>query len=96
MAINADGKSIELFDSASRTRIDVRLTQLRKADRLALLSSDVRRVSVSGRASIVAGRLTIDARTIQPAPPLKDEARVGSMDEDETPQIAVVPIAVYE
>jgi hypothetical protein len=95
IAINADGKSVELFDSQTRTRIDVRLTQLRKADRLALLHSDLRRVSVSGRASVVSGRLTIDAQSIQPAP-LKDEARVVSADEDESTQIAVVPIAIYE
>ncbi|HYW74238.1 MAG TPA: hypothetical protein VE961_24660 [Pyrinomonadaceae bacterium] len=68
VAINADGKSLELFDSQTRTRIDVRLTQLRKADRLALLHSDVRRVSVSGLASVVGGRLTIDAQSIQAAP----------------------------
>jgi hypothetical protein len=95
IAINADGKSVELFDSQTRTRIDVRLTQLRKADRLALLHSDLRRVSVSGRASIVSGRLTIDAQRIQPAP-LNNEARVVPAEEDESTQIAVVPIAVYE
>ena len=95
IAINADGKSLELFDSQTRTRIEVRLTQLRKADRLALLHGDLRRVSVSGRASVVSGRLTIDAQSIQAAP-LKDEARVLSADEDESTQFAVVPIAIYE
>ena len=95
VAINADGKSVELFDSQTRTRIDVRLTQLRKADRLALLQSNLRRVSVSGLASVVSGRLTIDANSIKPAP-LNDEARVTSPDESATPQTAVVPIAIYE
>jgi len=95
IAISADGQSVELFDSQTRTRIDVRLTQLRKADRLALLHSDLRRVSVSGRASVVSGRLTIDAQNIQPAPS-HDEARVLSSDEAESPQSAVVPIAIYE
>ena len=95
IAINADGKSVELFDSQTRTRIDVRLTQLRKADRLALLHSDLKRVTVSGRASVLSGRLTIDAQSIQ-AVPLSDEARAVSSVEDESPQIAVVPIAVYE
>ena len=95
IAINADGKSVELFDSQTRTRIDVRLTQLRKADRLALLQSNLRGVLVSGRASVVSGRLTIDAQIIQPAP-LNNEARVLAADEDESPQIAVVPIAIYE
>ena len=95
IAINADGKSLELFDSQSRTRIDVRLTQLRKADRLTLLHSNVRRVSVSGRASVVAGRLTIDARSIQSAP-LNQEARVEAAEKEDAPQIAIIPIALYE
>jgi len=95
IAINADGKSLELFDSQSRTRIDVRLTQLRKADRLTLLHSKVRRVSVSGRASVVAGRLTIDARRIQSAPS-NEAARVEAVEKDDTLQIAIIPIAVYE
>ena len=75
IAINADGKSLEVFDSISRTRIAVRLTQLPKAQRMALIGSDVRRVMVSGRASVVAGRLTIDAESIQSIQ-LTDEARV--------------------
>jgi hypothetical protein len=95
VAINADGKTLELFDSQSRTRIDVRLNQLRKADRLALLHSGVRRVAVSGRASVIDGRLTIDAERVQPAP-LIDAAKLQSPDEAETPQTAVVTIAVYE
>src|SRR5262249_45429184 len=77
VAINADGKSLELFDSQSHTRISVRLSQLRKAERLALMRSDVRRVSVSGRASAVGGRLIIDAQSIQPLP-LKEGAEVQS------------------
>ena len=77
IAINADGKSLELFDSQSRTRISVRLTQLRKSERAALMCSDVRHVLVSGRASVVAGRLTIDAQSVQPVA-LNAEARVES------------------
>ena len=69
IAINADGKGLELFDSQSRTRISVRLTQLRKSERAALMCSDVRRVLVSGRASVVGGRLTIDAQSVQPLAP---------------------------
>jgi len=66
IAINADGKSLELFDSQSRTRISVRLNQLRKSDRMALMGSDVRHVLVSGRASVAGGRLIIDAQSVQP------------------------------
>ena len=95
IAINADGKGLELFDSQSRTRIDVRLTQLRRADRLTLLHSNVRRISVSGRASVVGGRLTIDARRIQSVA-LSEAARVEAAANDDAQQIAIVPIAVYE
>src|SRR5215468_4532289 len=65
IAINADGKSLELFDSQSRTQIEVSLTQLRKTDRMILMRSDVRRIVVAGRASVVSGRLTIVADSIQ-------------------------------
>ena len=68
IAINADSKSMELFDSQSRTVIQVRLTQLPKAERTALMRSNVRRVSVSGRASVVGGRLTIDAQKVAALP----------------------------
>ena len=66
IAISADAKSLELFDSQTRTRIDVRLTQLRKADRIALIHSNVRRVTVTGRVVADAGRLTIEALKVQP------------------------------
>lgn len=65
VAINADGKSLELFDSPSHTRISVQLVQLSKAERTALIHSDVRDVLVRGRISVVAGRLTIHAESVQ-------------------------------
>jgi len=68
IAINADAKSMELFDSQSRTTIQVNLMQLRKSERNALLRTNVRRVTVSGRAKMVAGRLVIDAQRIEPLP----------------------------
>ena len=64
-AINADGQSIELFDSQSYTRISVQLAQLPKNEREALIRSDVREVLVRGRLSVVAGRLTIHAESVQ-------------------------------
>jgi hypothetical protein len=64
VAINADGKSLELFDSPTYTRISVQLAQLPKSERMALIRSDVREVLVRGRVSVVAGRLTIDAESI--------------------------------
>ena len=65
VAINADGQSLELFDSPSHTRISVQLAQLPKTERKALISSDVREVLVRGRVSMVAGRLTIHAESVQ-------------------------------
>jgi|GEM_PF-3148369 len=65
VAINADGRSLELFDSPSHTRISVQLAQLPKTERLALIRSNVRDVLVRGRALIVAGRLTIAAASVQ-------------------------------
>ena len=93
VAISADGKVFEMFDSQSHTRIDVRLNQLRKADRLALLHSDLRRVSVAGRASVVAGRLTIDAESIKPA--AADEARLqAGIETGKAPAAAVVSLTI--
>lgn len=65
IAINADGQSLELYDSPSRTRISVQLAQLSKAERRALIRSDVREVLVRGQVSMVAGRLTIHAESVQ-------------------------------
>ena len=65
VAIHADGQSLELFDSPSHTRISVHLTQLPKTERLALIRSDVREVLVRGRLSMVAGRMTIHAESVQ-------------------------------
>jgi len=68
IAINADAKSMELFDSQSRTTIQVNLMQLKRSERNALVRSNVRRVTVSGRAKMVAGRLVIDAQRIAALP----------------------------
>jgi hypothetical protein len=68
IAISADSKSLELFDSQTRTLIRVRLIQLRKADRTNLMRTGVRRIAVTGRASVVGGRLVVDAERIEPLP----------------------------
>ena len=65
VAISADGQSLELYDSPSHTRVSVQLAQLPQAERAALMCSDVREVQVRGRVSVVAGRLTIHADSIQ-------------------------------
>ncbi|HEX7294842.1 MAG TPA: hypothetical protein VF251_03755, partial [Pyrinomonadaceae bacterium] len=64
IAINAQSKSMELFDSATSTTIVVGLRQLTKSERKALMNNDVRRVEVSGRARMVGERLMIDAERI--------------------------------
>jgi len=81
IAIIAYCNCLVLFDSQSNTRISVRLTQLRKAERVALMRSDVRRVLVSGRASVVGGRLTIDAQRVEPVALTRDKV-VDSKDAD--------------
>jgi hypothetical protein len=65
VAINADGRTLELFDSPSHTRISVQLAQLPKSERLALIRSNVRELLVRGRAAVIAGRLTINANSVQ-------------------------------
>ena len=68
VAISADSKSLVLFDSPSKKMIDVRMNQLKKTDRNALIRGDVRRVLVTGRASLVDGRMVIDAQRIEALP----------------------------
>ena len=82
VAINADGRSLELFDSATHTQVSVQLAQLPRSERLALMRSDVRDVLVRGRVSMVAGRLTIHAESIQ-------------WNQKEAPKAEVVPVANY-
>jgi len=65
IAINADSKSLELFDSESKTILRVRLEGLPRAQRDLLISSDVRRVTVAGRASMLRNRLVIDAQKVE-------------------------------
>jgi len=65
IAINADSKSLELFDSESKTTLRVRLEGLTRAQRDLLISSDVRRIRVVGRASKSRNRLVIDAEKVE-------------------------------
>ena len=86
IAINADSSSMELFDSASKTMILVKLNQIRKSERYAIISSGARNVTVSGRASKEGGRLVIDAQRIQV------ERSTASKGEP-FPESATVPVA---
>ena len=72
-AVNADGRSVQLFDANSKALIDVSLSHLQRSQRRALILGGVRRVSVYGRAEVQNGKLSIDAHkvVVQPsvAPP---------------------------
>jgi hypothetical protein len=76
-AVNADGKSVRLFDANSKALIDVSISHLPRSQRRALIMGPVRRVSVYGRAEVQNGKLSIDAHrvVVQPvAAPVADEA----------------------
>lgn len=66
IAISADRKSLELFDSESRMMITVKLTQLQKSQRNALMHSPARRLLVYGEATVVGRRLVIEAHRVEP------------------------------
>ena len=68
IAISADAKSLELFDSRSRMMITINLTQLRKTQRNALVRSPVCRLLVYGQAMVIGDRLTIDAHRVAALP----------------------------
>jgi hypothetical protein len=65
IAISADSKSLELFDAQSRMIITVKLTQLSKVQRSALICNAVRHLVVYGQATTSGGRLVIDAHRVQ-------------------------------
>jgi hypothetical protein len=65
IAISADAKSLELFDGQSRMIITVKLTQLSKAQRSALMCNPVRHLAVYGQATTRGGRLVIDAHKVE-------------------------------
>jgi hypothetical protein len=66
VAINADRKSIEIFDSNTKALIEVRLLTLTKAQRNALMLNAVRKVSVYGKTEVRKGKLSIDAHKVVP------------------------------
>lgn len=68
IAISADAKSLQLFDSRSRMMITVTLTQLQKSQRIALMNRPVRHLLVYGQALVIDGRLNIDAHRVQALP----------------------------
>ena len=63
-AVNADGKSLRLFDPGTKGLIDVDLSYLNKAQRRSVMLNRVRRVSVYGRAQLIDGKLFIRAHQL--------------------------------
>jgi|SRR5262245_35540276 len=67
-AVNADGKSIRLFDKDSKAIIDVSLDHVQRTQRRQLMMSGVRQVVVYGKAEVKDGKLTIDAHKLSWTP----------------------------
>ena len=63
-AVNADGKSVRLFDPDTRALIDVTLNQMNRSQRRSLMLNPVRHVSVYGRAEVINGRVFIEAHQV--------------------------------
>ncbi len=66
VSVNADYKSLDVFDAATKALIGVSLAQLSRTQRQALVTEPVHRVSVSGRIEMKNGRATIKADKVTP------------------------------
>ena len=66
VAVNADGKSIRLFDSNTKALIEVSLLKLKKAERNKLMLNPVRNVAVYGKTEVRNGKLSIGADKVVP------------------------------
>src|ERR1700752_828545 len=68
-AVNADGKSLRLFDADSKALIDVSLLSLQRNQRRAVMINPFHRLSVYGGAEVRNGKLIITAHRVvaQPA-----------------------------
>lgn len=69
IAISADSKSLQLFDGQSKMMIDVKLMQISKPQRNALMRNPVRHLQVYGQATVIGGRLVIDAHKVDALSP---------------------------
>jgi hypothetical protein len=64
VAINADRKSIQIFDTHTKALIEVGLLDLNKAQRDSLILGPVQKVSVYGKTEVRNGKLSIEAHKI--------------------------------
>jgi hypothetical protein len=66
ISVNANCRSLQLFDATTKALIDVSLSRLRKSERRALIADPVHRVSVYGRVSAERGRYVVRAEKVEP------------------------------
>ncbi|MGE0886969.1 MAG: hypothetical protein AB7P14_25895 [Blastocatellales bacterium] len=66
VSVGADQRTLDIFDSRSKTLASVSLTQLSKSQRQTLISEPVYKVSVFGRVEMKNGRLVIKADQVMP------------------------------
>lgn len=65
--VNADGKSVRLFDEESKALIEVSLVQMKRSQRRELMMTGVKQVAVYGKAEVKNGKLIINAHSITAA-----------------------------
>ena len=65
IAIGADSKSLQLFDGKSKMMIEVKLTQLSKSQRGALIRNPVHQLLVHGQMTVSGGRFAIVAHKVE-------------------------------
>lgn len=66
VSVNADFRSMKVFDNASKTYVSVSLEQLSKSRRQALMNEPVLRVSVFGRVEVKNNHTVIKADQVMP------------------------------
>jgi hypothetical protein len=65
-SVNADARTLNVFDAPSKALVSVSLTHLSKSQRQALIAEPVIRVSVFGRVEMKDGRAVIKADQVMP------------------------------
>ncbi|MEK7832885.1 MAG: hypothetical protein AAB401_17475 [Acidobacteriota bacterium] len=66
VSVNADQRTLTVFDNTSKTLAGISLTQLSKSQRHRLITDPIHRVSVYGRVEVKNGRATIKADQVMP------------------------------
>ncbi|HMX28623.1 MAG TPA: hypothetical protein PKC13_23750, partial [Blastocatellia bacterium] len=66
VSVNADARTLNVFDAHSKTLVSVSLVHLSKSQRQALIAEPIVRVSVFGRIELKNGRAVIKADQVMP------------------------------